>query len=43
LFRYIQQEKMDVKVHKVYELDQVRAVHEDLEGRKTMGKLLMRI
>ncbi|KAJ9094041.1 hypothetical protein QFC21_006142 [Naganishia friedmannii] len=43
LFRFIQENKMEVKIHKVYELEDVQRVHEDLEGRRTMGKLLMRI
>ncbi|KAJ9103633.1 hypothetical protein QFC19_004208 [Naganishia cerealis] len=42
LFRIIQQDKLDVKIHKIYELQDVQTVHRDLEGRKTMGKLLMR-
>jgi NADPH:quinone reductase-like Zn-dependent oxidoreductase len=42
LFRFIQEEKIPVKIHKIYDLRDVQTVHRDLEGRKTMGKLLMR-
>ncbi|KAJ9120281.1 hypothetical protein QFC22_003181 [Naganishia vaughanmartiniae] len=43
LFRFIMENKIEVKVHKVYDLQDAQLVHEDLEGRKTMGKLLMRV
>jgi NADPH2:quinone reductase len=34
---------MDVKVHNVYPLKEVAKAHDDLEGRKTTGKLLLKI
>jgi NADPH2:quinone reductase len=35
--------KLKIKVHKIYPLEDVRRAHEDLEGRKTTGKLLLRL
>lgn len=35
--------KIDVKVHKVYPLKEVATAHSDLEGRKTTGKLLLKV
>ncbi len=43
LWQMIGENKVDVKIHKIYELEDVRKAHEDLEGRKTMGKLLLRV
>lgn len=38
-------EKVDVRVHEVYEFGEegVRRAHEDIEGRGTVGKLLMKV
>ncbi|CAG8510931.1 1023_t:CDS:2 [Acaulospora morrowiae] len=33
--------KLDIKIWKTYKLSEARQAHEDLEGRKTFGKLLM--
>ena len=35
--------KLNIKVHKVYDLKDARQAHEDLEGRRTSGKLLLKI
>lgn len=43
LFKTILDGKLDVKIHEVYPLEEVRKAHEDLEGRKTSGKLLLKI
>jgi NADPH2:quinone reductase len=43
LFDWIEQGELNVKVHKVYKLEDVKQAHEDLEGRKTTGKLLLEI
>lgn len=42
LFRFIEQDKLDVKVHEVYPLEDVARAHKDIEGRKTTGKLLLK-
>ncbi|KAF9089355.1 NADPH:quinone reductase [Mortierella sp. AD031] len=36
-------QELKVDIHKVYDFDQVQQAHLDLEGRKTTGKLLLRI
>jgi NADPH2:quinone reductase len=43
LFNLMQKGELKVKIHKVYDLKDVRAAHEDLEGRRTTGKLLLKI
>ncbi|RUS28148.1 hypothetical protein BC938DRAFT_482249 [Jimgerdemannia flammicorona] len=43
LFGLLEQKKLKVKVHKIYKLEDVRSAHEDLEGRKTTGKLLLKL
>ena len=42
LFEIIGSGKVDVKVHEVYDLKDVAKAHQDLEGRKTTGKLLLK-
>lgn len=42
LFEFMIKNKIDVKVHEVYPLKDVARAHEDLEGRKTTGKLLLK-
>ena len=34
---------LKVKIHKVYPLEEARQAHEDLEGRRTTGKLLLKL
>ncbi|KAL9101990.1 MAG: hypothetical protein Q9163_002819 [Psora crenata] len=41
LFKLMIQEKFTVRIYKTYSLQDVVRAHDDLEGRKTMGKLLM--
>ncbi|KAI8635159.1 hypothetical protein F5Y19DRAFT_2129 [Xylariaceae sp. FL1651] len=41
LFGFIEKDGFNVKVHEVYPLSEVKRAHEDLEGRKTTGKLLL--
>ncbi|KAK4544387.1 hypothetical protein LTR36_004278 [Oleoguttula mirabilis] len=41
LFDFILKDKMDVRIHKTYPLSEVAQAHDDLEGRKTSGKLLL--
>lgn len=37
------QGKANVCIHKVYDLQDVASAHRDLEGRRTMGKLLLKV
>lgn len=40
----LQQEgKLKVRYHRQYSLEEIQQAHKDLEGRKTMGKLLIRL
>lgn len=41
LFNFIAKENIDVRIHEVYPLSEVARAHEDLQGRKTTGKLLL--
>lgn len=41
LFGFIENDGFNVRVHEVYPLSEVKRAHEDLEGRKTTGKLLL--
>ena len=42
-FEYLEQKKLTINIHHVYFLEEAKSAHEDLEGRKTSGKLLLRI
>ena len=35
--------KLDLAIHKIYPIQDVKHAHDDLEGRKTTGKLLLKI
>jgi NADPH:quinone reductase len=35
--------KLKIKIHKIYDLKDAQEAHEDLEARKTTGKLLLKI
>lgn len=41
LFQFILKDKMDVRIHEIYPLKDVARAHQDIEGRKTTGKLLL--
>ena len=41
LFRWVIEGKLKVRIDHSYPLDQAAQVHIDLEGRKTIGKLLL--
>ncbi|KAI9476820.1 NADPH:quinone reductase [Coemansia sp. RSA 989] len=43
VLRMLEQGKLDVQVHKVYELKEAGLAHADLESRRTTGKLLLSI
>jgi NADPH2:quinone reductase len=42
LFKWIEQGKLKVQIHKVYRLEDAAEAHRDLESRKTTGKLLLK-
>ncbi|KAK8161068.1 hypothetical protein BKA80DRAFT_276642 [Phyllosticta citrichinensis] len=42
LWAFIEQNKLDVRIHETYPLQDVARAHQDLEGRKTTGKLLLK-
>jgi NADPH2:quinone reductase len=35
--------KLKIKIHKIYPLAEARQAQEDLEGRRTTGKLLLKL
>ncbi|KAJ3409081.1 hypothetical protein HDU80_003062 [Chytriomyces hyalinus] len=37
------QGKLKIHIHKVYALDDIKSAHDDLEGGKTQGKLILRV
>ena len=41
LFSWIGQDNLSVRIGGTYELSNARQAHEDLEGRKTTGKLIL--
>lgn len=41
LYELIVKEKMDARIHEVYPLSEVARAHQDIESRKTTGKLLL--
>jgi NADPH2:quinone reductase len=43
LFELLLAGKVKVKIHEVYPLKDVGQAHSDLEGRKTAGKLLLKV
>lgn len=43
LEEFVKKDGMEVKIHEVYPLKDVARAHQDLEGRKTSGKLLLKI
>jgi NADPH2:quinone reductase len=43
MFRWIGEGKLKINIDKVYPLADVAQAHRDLEGRKTTGKLLLRV
>ncbi|KAK5244037.1 NADPH:quinone reductase [Cryomyces antarcticus] len=42
LFAFMTKDKMDVRIHEIYPLQEVARAHQDLEGRKSTGKLLLK-
>ncbi|KAI9679342.1 MAG: NADPH:quinone reductase [Caeruleum heppii] len=41
LFGFMVRDKMDVRIHEIYPLKDAARAHDDIEGRKTTGKLLL--
>lgn len=42
LWGFIEKDGLNVKIHDVYPLEDVKRATEDIEGRKTTGKLLLK-
>ena len=42
LWGFIERDGLNVKVHDVYPLEEIKRATEDIEGRKTTGKLLLK-
>ncbi|TAQ85134.1 hypothetical protein B7494_g6552 [Chlorociboria aeruginascens] len=42
LFDLVIKDKLNVRIHEVYDLKDIKRAHTDLEGRKTTGKLLLK-
>lgn len=43
IFGWIKEGKINVRIHKVYPLKDVRKAQEDIESRETTGKLILKI
>jgi NADPH2:quinone reductase len=43
IFAEIQEGKVKYKIGAVHPFDEVKKAHDDLEGRKTTGKVLLRV
>ncbi|ESZ95208.1 hypothetical protein SBOR_4407 [Sclerotinia borealis F-4128] len=43
LFDFIVKDKLNVRIHEIYPLEEVGRAHQDIEGRGTTGKLLLRV
>lgn len=43
LFQFLVKGEIDVRIHEIYPLAEVARAHTDLEGRKTTGKLLLKL
>ncbi|KAK2746323.1 NADPH:quinone reductase [Myotisia sp. PD_48] len=43
LFRLLQSGELKTKIHKIYPIKDIQEAHKDIEGRKTTGKLLVKL
>lgn len=43
LLDLIKNGKLNIKIHKIYDLKDAATAHRDLEGRRTSGKLLLKL
>ncbi|KAI5847451.1 hypothetical protein BZA05DRAFT_446942 [Tricharina praecox] len=43
LLRFVKEKKVDVKIHKIYSLEEAQQAHKDIEGRGTTGKLVYKL
>jgi len=43
VFELVAQDKLKVVIHKIYPIQEAKAAHDDIESRKTTGKLLLKI
>ena len=39
----VKEGKLKIKIHKIYPLSEAKTAQEDLEGRRTTGKLLLKV
>lgn len=42
LWEFIEKDGLNVRIHDVYPLEDIKRATEDIEGRKTTGKLLLK-
>ena len=42
LWGFIEKDGLNVKIHDIYPLEDIKRATEDIEGRKTTGKLLLK-
>lgn len=43
VIQLVAEKKLDLAIHKIYPIQDVKHAHNDLEGRKTTGKLLLKV
>ena len=42
VFKSVRSGDLKIRIHEIYKLENAAQAHTDLEGRKTMGKLLLK-
>jgi NADPH2:quinone reductase len=43
LMKWVYEKKLSFSIHKIYDLENASEAHDDLEGRNTTGKLVLKI
>jgi len=43
LFDFITKDKLTIRIHETYPLEDIKRAHTDIESRKTTGKLLLKL
>ncbi len=43
LMKWVNSKKLKFSIHKIYDLNNASEAHDDLEGKRTTGKLVLRI
>ena len=41
--KWVHEQKLSFSIHKVYDLANASDAHDDLEGKKTSGKLVLKV